>query len=364
MKREEKRNVEIDFLRILTMLLIVIHHILLHGGILKEADHFLPQYKAAWFLDITTLCAVNVYGLISGYVGYKSKHSVSRFLQLYLTVIFYTVVTTLFFSVFRHLKVDLKMALQIIFPFAFEKDVYWYYTAYFCLFFFMPYLDKLIDALNREEAKRMLLTMFIVFSVLQTLFQQQFALTANGYSFLWLSVLYLVGAYIRKYDVGNNEIPWRFLVGYCLSVCFIWIAKMAVEHFRFLITHEFSESLYFTTYTSPFVIICAICLLLAFKKMSFMKVGAKWIAFFAPVTFDIYLLHEEPLIRKEFLIGSFTGFLEFSPVIILLAVIVTAFGIWFIGALIGRLRALIFKGLQVYKLCEWCEKTITIRFQK
>ena len=62
--------------------------------------------------------------------------------------------------------------------------------------------------------------------------------------------------------------------------------------------------------------------------------------------------------------GSFTGFLEYNPVIMLLAVIVTAFGIWLTGALIGRLRALIFKGLQVYKLCEWCEKNLTVRYQE
>ena len=66
---DSERNYGIDLLRIICMVMIVIHHVLLHGGILREVEWFCPQYKEAWFLEAGVFCAVNAYGIISGYVG-------------------------------------------------------------------------------------------------------------------------------------------------------------------------------------------------------------------------------------------------------------------------------------------------------
>jgi surface polysaccharide O-acyltransferase-like enzyme len=54
-----KRNYGVDFLRIISMFMVVILHVLGHGGILKQAEPFTTKYWIAWLLEISCYCAVN-----------------------------------------------------------------------------------------------------------------------------------------------------------------------------------------------------------------------------------------------------------------------------------------------------------------
>ena len=63
-----KRNYGIDLLRIVSMIMIPVLHILGQGAILDRSSALSGSYKAAWLLEIVCYCAVNVYGIISGYV--------------------------------------------------------------------------------------------------------------------------------------------------------------------------------------------------------------------------------------------------------------------------------------------------------
>ena len=359
--KNERRNAGIDLLRTVSMFMIVVHHVLLHGGILEHADQRSIHYMIAWFLEIAGFCAVNVYGMISGYVGYGKKHRLSRFLQLYLQMIFYTLITTAVFHFIHPEMVTGETVLHAIFPFAF--DMYWYYTAYFCLFFLMPFLDKLMDTLSRKEAGQLMVVLFIIFSVLQTIFNRQFALTNDGYSFLWLTVMYLAGAYIRKYDVGKGS-GRRYFFGYVICVLFIWFLKIGYERITYIWTLEQQTSERFVNYISPFVVICAVCLVVAFKEIKCGEKLKRVARFLAPVSFDVYLLHDEPLVRETFIIGAFSSYLFMNPVMMVLAVVVTAVVIWGLGCLVGWLRIWIFRLLRVDRMCEWVEKKAEFVIQR
>lgn len=348
------RNFGIDLLRIIAMVMITTHHVLLHGGILGKATHFSMQYSIVWFIEAAGLCGVNIYGLISGYVGYDHEHRPFRFLQLYFQVLFYTLTTTIIFAIFWPDLVTGETIRNAVIPFAF--NMYWYYTAFFCLFFFMPFLDKMIDVLTISEAKKLIIALFVVFSVLQTVFRSQFALTNDGYSFLWLAVLYLGGAYIRKYDIGMNS-RWG-LSCYLLSVFFIWTAKMAQERISHMLTQEYIPSVWLTYYISPFVVLSAIFLLLTFRDMRIGSGLKRLISFFAPVSFDVYLLQDEPLIRNTFILGAFAGYLKMDPIVMTITIIGTAIGIWSLGNLVGQIRKLFFKLLRVECLCSWGERQV------
>ena len=354
---DSERNYGIDLLRIICMVMIVIHHVLLHGGILREVEWFCPQYKEAWFLEAGVFCAVNAYGIISGYVGYGRTHRISRFISMYLQLIFYTLLTTAIFAFISSGLVTREVVRNAFLPFGYE--VYWYCTAYFCLFFFMPFLDRMMESLDRAGARRFLLIAFILFSVMQTVYHKQFAYTNEGYSFLWLALMYVAGAYIRKYDVGRNGGTVRYFSVYLLSVIFVWIAKMGTEHFRYLKTHEYTESVRLVNHTSPFIIVCAVFLVLAFKDLRIGISIKKAIAFLSPVSFDVYLIHDEPLIRENVIIGAFTKYLALNPVLMPGAVIGTAVVIWLSGSVIGRFRILVFKLLKIDSFCQWAERIVT-----
>ena len=359
----EKRNYGIDLLRIFSMIMIACHHILYHGGLLENAIPFLGTYQAAWLLDIAVCCAVNIYGMISGYVGYGRKHRISRFLELYLQVLFYTIFTTVFFLFYKPELIDGDVICGAFFPFAYAYRgywAYWYYTAYFCLFFVMPFLDKLIVILDQKEIERLLVALFLVTSLLPTVFNKDFVYTDKGYTFLWLAVLYLAGAYIKKYNIGVREKRYRYLLGFLLCILFVWFVKMESEQISYMISHEYRESTRLNQYVSPFIIFCAMLLVLSFKEFHLSEKAERIVAFFSAASFDVYLFHDAPLVRTAFIVGAFTSFLYMNPVIMILSVIGLALVIWFAGSMIGWLRTFIFRLLRVGKFCDWIE----VQFRK
>lgn len=84
MKSEQaiERNWGIDSLRVLCMFMIVIWHILWHGGVLANVSVPSLQYDIAWLLAMLAFGAVNCYGLISGYVGVRSRFKLSNLVEL------------------------------------------------------------------------------------------------------------------------------------------------------------------------------------------------------------------------------------------------------------------------------------------
>ena len=73
MNNKRERNYGIDLLRIVSMLMVVVLHVLGQGGVLKTSTPLSIGYSVAWILEIAAYCAVNCYALISGYVGVNSK---------------------------------------------------------------------------------------------------------------------------------------------------------------------------------------------------------------------------------------------------------------------------------------------------
>ena len=65
----EQRNRGIDLLRMAAMWMVVILHILNKGGVLGATAPLSVGCETARLLEIAAYCAVNCYGLISGYVG-------------------------------------------------------------------------------------------------------------------------------------------------------------------------------------------------------------------------------------------------------------------------------------------------------
>ena len=113
-----ERNYGIDLLRIVSMIMIPVLHILGQGAILDCAIPFSTNYNVSWLMETACYCAVNVYGIISGYVGYGKKHSISRFLELYMQVLFYTLPGLMGIAIYKPELVTVDALFETFFPFA------------------------------------------------------------------------------------------------------------------------------------------------------------------------------------------------------------------------------------------------------
>ena len=172
----EERNYGIDLLRIVSMMMVVLLHVLGQGGILDGSDPLTVKSETAWLLEIGAYSAVNIYAMISGYVGYGRKYKYSGLVYLYFQVLFYTVPTTIIFYIYRPELVNLKGKRELLFPFAY--NTYWYFTAYFCLAFFIPFLNMMLERLDRAELKRLLFFLCLIFSIQPILYDYLISYTS------------------------------------------------------------------------------------------------------------------------------------------------------------------------------------------
>lgn len=339
------RNVGIDLLRIVSMFLVLVLHMLGKGGVLNAVTPLSPQYHIVWFLEIAAYCAVNCYGLISGYTGYGSKFRYSSMIPLYATVLFYALGIRTAFAILRPELIGKADFFRALFPFAY--DLYWYFTAYFCLFFFIPYLNRLIETLDKRQATRLVATLVGLFSLLPTLFHKDIFCTKDGYSTLWLAVLYLIGAYFKKYGIGAAGSKWRDLALYFGSVGGTFLLKLAIELISNHLWGSPKNGNILVNYCSPTILLAAVALLLLFSKLSFCSVGARLVAFFAPLSFSVYLIHVEPFVWTYWISGRFAPIAALSPAVLPFALLGCAGAIWLACSLVDFIRASLFKVLHI-----------------
>ncbi len=330
------------------MWMIPVLHVLGHGEVLKSVAPFSANYFLTWLLEVMAFCAVNCFALISGYVGYGRTVKYSNMICLALQALFYTVPITALFLCFSPDLVGIKTILYALFPYIY--DTYWYLMSYFCMFFFIPVLNFLLEKLDRPRLIGLMAVIFVLAGI-STGFHSDFGHTGYGYSAVWLAVLYLIGGYLRKYSIADKLAAWKCAVGYGACVLFTWLSKFVIDKGACWILGEPKGGTYLIRYTSPTILLCAVFLLLFFAKLSVKGVWKKLIAFFAPVSFGVYLIHEEPLIREHFITGRFAGYSSLPPLLAVLAVLGTAFGLWLVCSLIDRVRLALFDVLKVKEKC-------------
>lgn len=160
----EGRNYGVDLLRIFSMFMIVVLHVLGHGKLLTSVNEGSSKYLLLWFLETMAYCAVNCYGLISGYVGYGKKFKLSNLFNLWIEVIFYNVTIAILFKFFNS-NIGLKKIVPSLFPLT--LNAYWYFSAYFIMFFFTPFFQYLIDRLSKRKSSILVGCIVLLASIMQ-----------------------------------------------------------------------------------------------------------------------------------------------------------------------------------------------------
>lgn len=147
------------------------------------------------FGENAVYCAVDCFALISGYVGYQTRHRCRGLVSLCAQASFYLMGATLVCAVVNPSAVGAAQLLDVVFPF---RGAYWYLRAYFCLLFFMPYLDALVAHLADRQLRGFAAATVLVLSVLPTALHSDLGTTNGGNSLVWLGALYVLGAALRR----------------------------------------------------------------------------------------------------------------------------------------------------------------------
>ena len=337
---KQPRNYGIDLLRIVSMFMIVMLHSLGHGGALKGSDPATVQYQLLWLLESAAYCAVNCFALVSGYVGLSSRFKLSGIVQLWLQVVFYHAIFTVVWALVENRPVDLVLALMPV-----KNSAYWYYTAYFGISFFTPLVNKAVENLDKQTALLCAAGAVVLFSVYPTLAGKDFFKLDGGYHVLWLLVIYLLGAVIRKHAplAKWGKGPWALV--YLAMVGLSWGMLMLRNRTGLQLVNLIQ-------YTSPTILLAAVALLMLFAKIPAAGRAQKWIALVSPLTFGVYLIHDSLFIRKTFISGTLSAVSAASVPVMLGKVFCFAGGVFVICLVMDWLRSLLFRTLRVKELVE------------
>lgn len=338
----KKRHTGIDLLRILSMLMIVTLHCIVHGNLSSLMPAEQPGDAVIWLLRGICTPAVNLYALISGYVCSNTKHRWERLAELWIQVWLTSALVGLAF--FLGGKISLKDFAMCLLPVLTNR--YWYFSAYVLLAVTMPFLLHISSTMPKIAYRNTLvaLLLFMCVSGCISSFLGYDAYTVNlGYSFLWLSVMFLTGAYIRNYpeDSFLQLKKWKYLV--CFTV--MTMIPLLFRYVVFALPGSAAESIglqrILYTYLSPTVTIAAISLFVFFSRLQIKSV--KWIHTVSAATFGVYLLHDHFAVRTYIIEGICSKIAGFPVYLMIPMVLVFALTVYAICTGIDLIRRGVFR---------------------
>ena len=358
-----KRNPGIDLARILGMWSIIINHILLHGQAIKKF-----KYKILTFMNICSFWHVNSYALVSGIVGYKTN-KYSNLMYLWFWVLFYQVGIHYYFIINKKYKNINPSLYKSCFPVIFLK--YWYFTQYFGMYLFLPTINRGLSYLTKKEHKIFLFSIygiFIIWNNINHSITNVFGLN-DGYSFIWLIISYFTGAFIGKYK--NNYIEKKKFIAFPILIIIFIFSTIACFRLKYYQTEKLKDSnfkkiiiilknLFKMRINSVPMILQSISLVLLVMNIPYNKYIGKIICFFGPLTFGIYLIHDNELIRGIIIRNLFAKeSSKLSQYMVVKLVIYKSIFIFFICSFIDYLRFIIFQYLfRIKNICILIEKKI------
>lgn len=311
----KKRQLNYELLRIIAMLMIVCLHYLSKGGLLGDparADMTATGY-AAWLVEAFCLVAVNVYVLISGYFGVdargnlsgKSKITLQRVLnkplKIWKQVFFYSMLFGCGALIIGVQEFDIYQFFSYCFPIVTEH--YWFATYYIVLCLLMPFLNAGITYLDQKEIRCLLIGLLLFFSISKTVIPMQLPWDKYGYDSLWFIVLYLTGAYLRRYDMALIRTRGRAAVLYLGSVTAVF-ASFFLIRMIYLKTGKLEAMIHYGyTYNFLFCYTGAVGFFLLFREFKAKEYKIKKERFRKPIellsgaSFGVYLIHEHINIR-------------------------------------------------------------------
>lgn len=297
----KKRMENMELLRILAMIMVIMLHYLSKGNVLPDMKGNLTlNGYLSWILEAFSIVAVNVYMLISGYFLVETGFKCRRIVQLIGQVLFYSIVMTLVLLATGVIQVEnltIYQLLQYILPI--QMNQYWFATAYVMMYLFSPLLNVAVRNMKRNQLKAVIVLLLLFFSINKSILPIRLEIDHLGYDGIWFICVYLAAAYIRLYGIPFFKSFKKSLLcylagcggifGIALCIRVIYLKTGMLDDFM-IATYHYNHILNLFT---------AISIFYAFShcKIPEGKI-ADWIIKIGPYTFGVYLLHEQLEMRN------------------------------------------------------------------
>ena len=332
---EKKRDSNIEILRIVSMVLVLITHACYVSlGPPTQAD-ITASYSSSIMRSLSESLSdvgVNTFILISGWFGIRSR--LSRFVEFIFQIYFLEV---LLYAMMRVLGLTGTIGIDgWIELFFFRYGTYWFIKAYIVLYIFAPLLNAFVENCSRKQLQFFLISFYIVQTIYG--FYINIGWFSNGYSPMSFMGLYLLARYMRLYPSWfakfdkSVDVTLYFLVSLITALC-----SLSMTYFFGKVgTVLFQNS-------CPLMIISSVYFFLFFTKISFQNNYVNWVS---ASCFAAYLVHCSPFIFYPYYINIIKCWFEkesIAPFLLYTSGLIAFFFIFSI--LFDKVRIMVWKFL-------------------
>lgn len=352
---EKKRMANLELLRCVAMMMVVVLHYLGKGGLLPDLTGECMDCTgvAAWLLEAFCIVAVNVYMFISGYFLCTSHFKLSRLLQLWFQLWMYSVVFGVLGAltgVVAETPVDTHYFLTLLFPVSMGH--YWFMTAYIFLYLLLPFVDLAARKMTKQQMQIAVGALFTVFCVIKSVLPFRLEMDAKGYDCLWYLCVFLAAAYVRRFGVPFLEKRGRGILLYigCCLLAFGGTLGLRAVYLRTGSLGRMVGMCMEYNHILPFL--AAVGLFAAFSRLHVNEKISHVINKIATHTLGVYLLHENLGLRytwQKWLGASKTWGLRVScpeaVTTLILRTLTAVVCVFVCGILVDMARAGLMKGI-------------------
>lgn len=361
---KKTRNLGIDLMRALAMFFVICLHLLGQGGLIAHAEPGSGKFYFLTLLQILSYCAVDAYGITTGYLMCQRPFRLSRVAKLWLTTVFWSVAVSCCFFIFVPESRTLEEAVSMFLPIL--RGRYWFFTAYFVTMLMSPVLNVVIRTLSRGQFRLLLSALFLVFGVVPVCsLGNDVMRISGGNHFSWMIALYLIGGYIRRFCTQGGD-AWRkeyYLLGYVffalIHLCYVFLTHaLGMGNFAGL----------FLTNVSPLIVGEAVCLFLYFRAVGH-RIRAdglmgRTIRFVTPGIYAVYVIHVHPKVFwSDEIIALFRPWDSWNAGRVFLSMIGVAAAVFILCVLLDAVRGWVFRVLGIDRAAERLSDTAEMKIR-
>ena len=301
------RNLNIELLRILAMLMVVYCHMIIHVDFTNGGSRIVlpmyPGWKSAISFTIVQYgqVGVSIFFMISGYFLVKKQFSWRRIFSTWFQMFLYAVLCLVIAIIAKQFLTlpfgmnellsraqSLDTVLWSLCPFLYNS--YWFIDAYILMLLLSPFINTVYAHMSQKQI--LALIALLMFIGTWPLFFNK----ANHWNNVVYAILgYIIGAYIRSYRDSLHTIS-----NGALAICAVLCTTLMLGFNHFVLSGSrwaqrltWSEQIHQGLQILPICI--AFCFFVAACRLPQLRLPHRWSAFLLQVsagTFGVYLLHE------------------------------------------------------------------------
>ena len=330
-----QRQSNIELFRIVMMLGIIAHHFVVNSGLLGMMSPTLEHGNDVflWLFGMWGKIGINCFVIITGYFMCSSCFTWKKFIKLVCEIEFYKILIYLGFMLSGRESITGTRLFQLLSPVTDLTTEF--ISGYLVMFLLVPFMNVLIQSMSKFQHLSLIALSLLFFTIWD---QFPSVVIPMGYP-IWFCVIYIIGAYFRKYPIQNNLV--RFLLDSNVGALIMLLAAMGsviiMLYMRKIGITSWWPHKWIVDSNAPLAVLTSIALFNYFRKLNIKP--NKLINTISASTFGVFLIHTSSDAMRTFLWGDVCKCTEwyYSPWLPLYAIIVVC-GVYITCTFIDQLR--------------------------